>query len=219
MAEQGKNNITELMIAASRGDPAEVRRLIEVGTDVNVADNFGNTALIYAAMGGHADVIELLLRHGADVQMKNKRGYDCLASAKSRGHEQIVGMLHGAKLLLLIRDGEIAPITELLDTGVDVNAQLIGGWTPLMVAALENQAEIVELLLARGAKVNLKNSKGLTAETIADRKGHLRIVELLRSHGADAPRTVQPSQGEANILDLDDVPPDIASGNESDVVN
>ncbi len=52
------------MIAASRGDPMEVRRLIEASGNINAADIFGNTALQYAARGGHADIVELLFRNG-----------------------------------------------------------------------------------------------------------------------------------------------------------
>jgi ankyrin repeat protein len=220
VAEEIGNNITELMIAASRGDPAEIRRLIKAGGDINAADIFGNTALIYAALVGHAEIIEFLLRSGADAKIKNKRGQDCLAAAIERGRDQAVTILRGAELLLLIRDGDIKRATDLLDSGLDIDVQAIGSWTPLMVAALENQSEMVEFLLNRGAKVGVKNAQGLTAEMIAERKGHTGVVELLRSNQAPAPLPTQAIQAESNILDLDEVQPQETSvGDQSEVVN
>jgi ankyrin repeat protein len=219
VTEQLKNKITDLMIAASRGDLAEACRLIEAGEDINGSDIFGNTPLIYAAMSGHAEMVELLLQNGAYTQKKNKRGLDCLESARERGQRQIEGILRGAQLLLLIRDGEIARSTELLEMGLDVNLQIMGGWTPLMVAALENQLEIVKLLLDRNANLEAQNSQGLTAETIAFRKGHSRIGELLRSKRAGLPLTQAPEEEEPNILDLDDLSPATTSIDESEALN
>lgn len=217
---QRHSNITELMIAASRGDQTEVRRLIERGSEINAADIFGNTALTYAAMGGHAAVLEFLLQNGADVQIKNKRGHDCLELAEARGHEQTVSILRCAKLLLLIRDGEVARIKQSLEAGLDLNIQIMGGWTPLMVAALENQEEIVELLLEYGAHPGSQNSRGLTAATIASRKGHLKIVELLNSRRADtSTAVVQVPEEDPDVLHLEEPSPGTITDDESKAVN
>ena len=39
----------ELIAAAENGDIASVRRLVEGGTDVNITDEYGGTALQHAA--------------------------------------------------------------------------------------------------------------------------------------------------------------------------
>jgi ankyrin repeat protein len=209
------------MIAASRGDLAEVRRLVEAGEDVSAADTFGNTALLYACRGGHADIVELLFRNGADVQVKNKQGMDCLDFAEVRGHEKVAGILRGAKLLLSIREGEVERVTRLLDSGVDVNHQLTDGWTPLMVAALEDQVEVANILLDRGADAALRNSKGLTAEMIAERKGHSRVIELLGAarRGGSAPVVARATEVEFDVLDLGNAAPVATSMDETDIVN
>lgn len=204
------------MIAASRGDTAEARRLVEAGEEINAADSFGNTALLYAARGGHAEAVELLLQNGADVRIKNQLGQGCLESAKTRGHEKILTILRTAELLLSIREGETARVIELLDSGVEVNLQFIEGWTPLMVAALDDQLEIVNILLSHGANAALQNSKGLTAEMIAERKGNSRILELLRLVRLRASSTRQASPVGSDILNLDETP---SSMNESKVIN
>jgi uncharacterized protein len=223
VAEKLDNNITALMVAASRGDLTEASRLIEAGAgDIDATDIFGNTALIYAALAGHGDIIELLLRSSADVKLKNKMGQDCQEAARSRGHDQALTILRGAELLLLIRDGDIKRAYELLDSGLDVNVQAIGSWTPLMVAALENRSEMAEALLERGAKTDIKNAQGLTAEMIAHRKGHERIAELLRTHEGQAPLRTQATQVVPDILDLENTPtapPETIVRDESEIIN
>ena len=207
------------MLAASRGDLAEVRRLIEANQEINASDAFGNTALIYAASGGFAEIVEFLLRNGADSRIKNKLGRTSLQSAESRKHARVVTILMGADLLPSIREGDIERIIELLDSGVDVNLRLIEGWTPLMVAALDDQIEVARLLLSRGADVRLQNAKGLTAETIAERKGHQRALQLLRSARTGIRPRIQVPHVEPDILDLDPSPPVPAPADESEVIN
>jgi ankyrin repeat protein len=210
------------MMAASRGDLTKVRRIIEAGSgEINAADIFGNTALIYAAMAGHADVIEFLLRSSADAKIRNKSGQDCLEVARSRGNHQAVTILCGAELLLLIRDGDIKRAVELLDAGLDANVQAIGGWTPLMVAALENRLEMVEVLLERGAQASVKNAQGLTAEMIAERKGHKGVAELFRSYQSHAPSKTKAVKAEPDILDLEDAPAPLEPllEDKSDIIN
>lgn len=47
--------------------------LIELGCDVNIQDNYGNTALYFACDKGFKDITELLLRNKA-LRLKNKLG-------------------------------------------------------------------------------------------------------------------------------------------------
>lgn len=216
MTDKVNNGIDSLMMAASRGDQDEVRRLITTPANLNAQDSFGNTALIYASIGGHAEIVELLLGKGADPAIKNSLGLDCLTAAAERGHQQVISILRAAKLLLLIRDGELVRVSELLDAGVDINAQITHGWTPLMVAALENQVGIIALLLERGADLGAQNSNGLTAEMIAGHEGHSQIVELLQAQRLVARPANESADVETNILDL---PPITEAVNDTNVVN
>jgi ankyrin repeat protein len=58
----------ELAEAASNGDIATVRRLLDQGVDVQC---FENRPLIWAAEGGQTEVVELLLDRGADIHIMN----------------------------------------------------------------------------------------------------------------------------------------------------
>ena len=55
------------------------------------------------------------------------------------------------------------------------------------MAAEENHAPVVELLIARGADVSRPEVHGYTPLTRTFWKGHVDIVRLLKRHGAICP--------------------------------
>ena len=59
-----------LVVAARRGDTAEVRRLVAEGEDVNQVNESGHTALMWASYDNHLDIATVLLEHGADLNMR-----------------------------------------------------------------------------------------------------------------------------------------------------
>jgi ankyrin repeat protein len=92
--------------------------------------------------------------------------------------------------------GDVRAVEELIAAGADINAVLVTGitedtpgygGTPLHIAALSNQDEVVEVLLENGADIEAKaaDSYGSTALHWAAVLGHGRIVELLVLAGAD----------------------------------
>ena len=64
-----------LLKAANEQPTLEGTRLVlELGGDVNAANDDGNTAAHGAAILGYASVVELLAEHGADLDVRNQRG-------------------------------------------------------------------------------------------------------------------------------------------------
>ena len=59
------------------------RTVLDLGVDVNQADDRGNTALHDAVRTGFASVVDLLAAHGADVDALNDRGQTPLALAET----------------------------------------------------------------------------------------------------------------------------------------
>lgn len=84
-------HLPELVYWASLGELAEVKKSLENGTDVNIADDEGYSALHAAAENGYLDVVKFLVEKGADVQHKTQ--YTALELAKMAGNNDVVTYL------------------------------------------------------------------------------------------------------------------------------
>lgn len=73
----------------------------------------------------------------------------------------------------------------LLEMGADVNFQDENGYTPLMMATISGQKEIVELLLKYKANVNIQNEYKQTCIMLAISCGYTEIFYLLFEARAD----------------------------------
>src|ERR1700752_5160798 len=71
--------------AASKGNKAEIERLLKRGADVNAQQADGTTALQWAAYRGDAKLTELLLEAGAKPGLGNRDGATPLWLAAARG--------------------------------------------------------------------------------------------------------------------------------------
>ncbi|KAM9742969.1 ankyrin repeat domain-containing protein 39 isoform 2-T2 [Menidia menidia] len=87
--------------AAMDGDLDRVKSLIQKGTDPNLRDSAGYTALTpggatplhRAAFCGRADVVRLLLQHRADPMLCDDDGASSLHKAAEQGHEEVCLLL------------------------------------------------------------------------------------------------------------------------------
>jgi ankyrin repeat protein len=152
--------------AAMRRDDAEVRRLLQEGADVNVAQADGSTALHWAAYHGDVDLAQRLLKAGANVAAANREGSTPMWLATSQGEANMVEVL--------------------LDGGADANEPLPLGRKPLMLAARSGSVDAVRMLLEHGADPNAKeNERGTNALMQAADQGHADVIAVLVAHGAD----------------------------------
>ncbi|KAK7792904.1 hypothetical protein R5R35_010172 [Gryllus longicercus] len=65
------------------------------------------------------------------------------------------------------QDGRIKDVRTLLQQGADANFCNRSKWTPLHVAAMKAQTDVVSLLLEKGANLNARNTYGFTALHLA----------------------------------------------------
>ncbi|HEY6457363.1 MAG TPA: ankyrin repeat domain-containing protein [Steroidobacteraceae bacterium] len=151
--------------AASKGNKAEIERLLKRGADVNAQQADGATALQWAAYRGDAKLAELLLKAGAKPGLANHDGATPLWLAAARG--------------------DAAVIQALLKGGADANEQLPFGRRPLMLAARTGNVDAVHALLEHGAEVNASEAdRGTTALMQAADQGHADVLRELIQHGA-----------------------------------
>jgi ankyrin repeat protein len=78
----------------------------------------------------------------------------------------------------VVRWGDVASANALIEAGIDINKAGDLGYTPLHVACMEGNAEMVKLLIERGADI-FALSEGDAPFTTARRSGHDGICELL----------------------------------------
>jgi ankyrin repeat protein len=161
--------------AAKNADVDEVRKLIAAGSDVNLPEADGTTALLWAAYQAQPELVTLLLEAGANPNAANNFGVSPLLQAS--------------------RTGDVATISALLDGGADLAAATREGETPLMAAARAGSVESVKLLLERGADPNAVEA--LWEETAlmwATAEGHLDVVDVLLNAGADPNKKARASE-------------------------
>src|SRR5215472_5759983 len=85
----------------------------------------------------------------------------------------------------IIKKGDVVSLRHAIDSGnIDPNLRNQFSWTLLMLAALEGNTSIGELLLERGASVNALNSFGETAMSLAAHKGHVSFLRMVLEAGA-----------------------------------
>jgi ankyrin repeat protein len=188
------------------GDAAAVRKLVQQGAGVNVAQGDGMTALHWAARRGNIDMANLLLRAKANVKAVTRIGeYTPLHVASEVGSAQVVLALLKAgadpkavattgvtPLHLAAMAGNAAAVIALVDAGADVNVQEpLWGQTPLMAAAAQGRAEAVKALLSKKADPAVAAKVvDLLARASEDRLAKQRrnqiLATLRKQQGADS---------------------------------
>src|ERR1700745_232909 len=85
------------------------------------------------------------------------------------------------------KKGDIISLQHPRDAGMTPNLSNQFSWTLLMLAAIEGNASIADLLVSRGADVNRANNFGDTPLSLAVAGNHSQFVKILLSHGASQP--------------------------------
>ena len=89
----GRDPRTYRNIPEYTGEAAAVKRILDAGMDINMADVEGRTALMYASSWGHAGVVKMLLSRGADAGVTDRQGATALYHAVSDGKDNIIKLL------------------------------------------------------------------------------------------------------------------------------
>lgn len=91
-----------------------------------------------------------------------------------------------ALLQTAVRTGEVAELRSLLTEGANPNQPYEDGITPLHLAVINGQDEIVQILLSAGAQVNSTDpTTSASPLHLAALYGHLKIAGLLIQKGAN----------------------------------
>jgi ankyrin repeat protein len=159
------SQVITLHIAIQQGDFNKVAGLIENGTDVNLTDRFGNTALTIAAWNGQFEILKYLVEHGANINAADERGFTPLLLSATKGNYEIV--------------------QYLVQQGALPDEQGPAGRTALLAACIGHSGyinpDVVSFLVKYSTNVNQKDQSGKTALDYASTD---EIRQILISYGA-----------------------------------
>lgn len=119
--------------------------LIKAGADVNLVDNQMRNPLHLATMMGNHRIVSLLVDRGASVSQQD---------------------IDGAIPLHYACNSHIICLNELItakESIAHINLQQKNGFSPLIIATLSDEPNIIELLIRCGAYVNIKDYRGRSA--------------------------------------------------------
>ena len=190
---KGRNGVTPLCSAISKGNDEMVKKLLDLGADITQ-----NCALFSASEHNSDDkdievsstpIFLALDRHRTNIIEM------FLNNAKEKGLKDYVNFqrpFDGATILLVsvnkandFADENYSLITKLLEDGADPNLRNAYGNTALLDASALGLFNIVKKLLEFGADPNIPNKDGWTPLLIASNNGYSEIVKLLLTKGVD----------------------------------
>ena len=188
-----------LMVAAKSNHLDIAALLIRRGADVNATDEGGFTALWWANKNNPA-LIRLLLENGARVDIPIDHPRTIMSDAVNSGNPEVIRLLRSAGLKIdppsgrgpsaLQSAAEVGNLelvkTLIEDPDTDINYRNAdSGRTPLMSAAQNGNAQIIEMLLRRGADMNTRDNEDQTALHFSAGNGKLEAMTILLKRGAD----------------------------------
>ena len=184
--------------SAASGREGIVRLLVERGLNPDTRGPFGRTPVMQAALGGHADTVRYLLSRDVSINTRDESGLSPFICAVLSDSENTLKVFMEENKLILKEDDEAAEglrtaaqkdkrdsMKYLLGRGVDVDAaSTLDGRTPIMLSAVEGNADATEILIRYQANLNLKDLDGRTALMLAAAESKRNTTKLLIQAGA-----------------------------------
>ncbi|HUS87305.1 MAG TPA: ankyrin repeat domain-containing protein [Bacteroidales bacterium] len=187
-----------LLVAASKGYPTEIHRLVGMGADINTKSYDNATPLIYAIANNKPETVKAIMAYSPETEIFTNSSETALHIAVKLGLLEIAELLIRNEADIDISDkfgatplhyasiyGDFYMVDLLLYYGADTDLKTVEGTTALMAAVWNGFADLSDLLLQNGSDVNAADNEGFTPLIIAAQNNDTLIADLLLSKGAD----------------------------------
>jgi len=182
------------MVAAARlGFLDTLQRFVDMGDDINVKADNGESPLHSACKSGQVATVQYLCEHGAILDLQDNNSNTALLLAVSKGHLDVTRVLveKGANLCaadasgstalhIAAKGGHLNIVQYLADSFSPIDIRNANNETALLVAAAEGHEKIVRVLIEQGAGIGVRDIEGKTALDTATEKGYFLIIQLLK---------------------------------------
>jgi ankyrin repeat protein len=152
----GKQEMTPLFWAIMKNRKRSWSKLLEMGADPNLitksttSSNDAYSAMYYAVISDDAYYLSTALRYSGNPNLRER--------------------IEGRTLLFAAIDNKrIENIRVLANHGSELNFRGLGGVTPLIAAALNDDFDIVQLLMSLGADASMADDTGNTLTSLLKR--------------------------------------------------
>ncbi|HNW82980.1 MAG TPA: ankyrin repeat domain-containing protein [bacterium] len=159
----------DFLEAVMKGDESLCRKLLADGASPSTKDKNGKAVIVLAIELGYDRIVRMLLENGVDPNATH---------FKKKDLSLFIFAMHNGKYLCAL---------ELLKKGADTNFnyKYNNGKTALMLAVIEKQTSLINLLLEKKFSPDITDDFGNTALMFAAENNLFSVVSALLEKGAD----------------------------------
>lgn len=148
-------------VDADKQKPKIMELLLAAGSDIDLRNKDGNTALHMAVVGGRQSILDYLIQKNPDSSIQNKNKKTALDQA-------------------IINENWDA-VKSLLTIEKDINVLDSYGSTKLHSAIINEKVELIKILLEAGADKETKDKWGKSSIELAKSLGNQKIISLFEN--------------------------------------